>query len=141
MPKNCAAWQQSQASLFFVCGLEEKTELHGRTDLWKAFEGHTRKRNETYKRKEFSGRIWTSHSLRRLQRPLGSSIWANKTESEEAETKDADDGNDFQWAEHPRFGARSGYVVKVQIHGKILNSLKESKPDVYYGFLSLQQDL
>jgi hypothetical protein len=141
MPKTCSSWKQPiGGSLLLLCTGTTPQKNYRDSLIWRIFGHHSDLSTPANSRAPYRGRVWASHSLRRLQRTLGSSIWCGKRERDEAAARTTD-GNDYQWSDHPRFGVISGYAIRVTLDRTIIRSLGGEDTLEYYGIIPLAQEL
>jgi hypothetical protein len=141
-PSSCNRWKQpGSESTLVICGGEIRPQDYRNSSLWSLFKHHVSPESPRSEN-SFSGKAWTAHSYRRLQRGLGSSVWLSKFEREGRDVEVSIDGNDYAWPNHPRFGVISGYAIVVTLDNVLFSIFQQTDSPtlVFFGLLPVRQE-
>jgi hypothetical protein len=142
-PPLCNRWKQpGSESTLVLCGGAARPQDYGNSSLWSLFKHHLTS-PRAQKIHSFSGKAWTAHSHKRVQRGLGSSVWLGKFEREGRDAEVSIDGNDHAWPNHPRFGVVSGYAIVITLDNMLFSLFQQtSSPTLsFFGLLPVRQEL
>lgn len=141
-PSSCNRWKQpGSESTLVICGGEARPQDYRNSSLWSLLK-HQVSPTSPESGQSFSGKAWTAHSNRRLQRGVGSSVWLSKFEREGRDVEASIDGNDYAWSNHPRFGVISGYAIVVTLDNVLFSLFQQTTSPtlVFFGLLPVRQE-